>query len=111
MAERRGHRVVLARNLLVTQRGRKLAEAAQDIAVETGLDHRRVADGENVSGVYRRSVQLASGRFAMLDDGIGFSLIPWKPMIEQRLGQNLTAVIRSDGASWELGRRRGPSVA
>jgi hypothetical protein len=25
--------------------------------------------------VYRRSLDLASGRFAMLDDGVGFSLL------------------------------------
>jgi hypothetical protein len=33
--------------------------------------HRPVADGERVSGIYRRSVMLASGRYAMLDDGWG----------------------------------------
>jgi hypothetical protein len=33
----------------------------------------RDVNGGNVRGVYRRSVQLRSGRFAMLDDGIGFS--------------------------------------
>ncbi|KLD74855.1 hypothetical protein Y886_30205 [Xanthomonas hyacinthi DSM 19077] len=32
--------------------------------------------------MYRRSATLASGRYAMLDDGIGFSLVLWKPAIE-----------------------------
>jgi hypothetical protein len=59
----------------------------EDIAAETGLEHRPVADGQRVAGIYRRSVMLASGRYAMLDDGMGFSLVPWKPVIEQRLGQ------------------------
>ncbi|MGF7190428.1 hypothetical protein JOE11_003479 [Robbsia andropogonis] len=27
-------------------------------------------------GIYRRLVVLASGRYAMLDDGVGFSLVP-----------------------------------
>ncbi len=107
LAERRGQRVILARNLLATLRGKDVAIAAQDIAKETGLAHRPVADGERISGVYRRSVQLASGRFAMLDDGMGFTLVPWKPVIEQRLGQTLSAVVRGGGASWELGRQRG----
>ncbi|MBO9355681.1 DUF3363 domain-containing protein [Bordetella petrii] len=107
LAERRGQRVVLARNLLSTLRNREIAAAAQDIAKDTGLAHRPVADGEHVSGVYRRSVQLASGRFAMLDDGLGFRLVPWKPVIEQRLGQPLSAVVRGGGVSWELGRQRG----
>ena len=110
LAERRGQRVILARNLLATLRDKELAAAGQNIAGETGLQHRLVADGERVSGVYRRSVMLASGRFAMLDDGIGFSLVPWKPVIEQRLGQTFGVVIRGGGASWDLGRQKGPSI-
>lgn len=110
LAERRGQRLILARNLLATLRNRDIEAAAKAIASETGLAHRAVADGERVSGVYRRNVQLVSGRFAMLDDGMGFSLVPWKPVIEQRIGQTMTAVVRSNGATWEFGRQRGPSV-
>jgi hypothetical protein len=51
------------------------------------LEHRPVADGQRLPGIYRRSVMLASGLHAMLDDGIGFSLVPWKRLIEPRLGK------------------------
>lgn len=108
--EHRGQSVVLARNLLMTLRGRNLAQAAKDIATETGLEHRPVADGQRVAGIYRRNIMLASGRYAVLDDGMGFSLVPWKPVIEQRLGQQLAATVRGGGVSWEIGRQRGPSV-
>ena len=107
LAERRGQRVILARNLLATLRGREVDAAGGRIAAETGLAHRAVTDGEPITGVYRRSVQLASGRFAMLDDGIGFSLVPWKPVIEQRLGKTMTAFIRGSNVSWVLERQRG----
>lgn len=110
MAEHRGQRVVLARNLLATLRGCELTQAAKDIATETGLEHRAVADGQRVAGIYRHSVMLASGRYAMLDDGTGFSLVPWKPVIEQRLGQQLAATVRG-GVSWQIGRQRGNSIA
>jgi len=110
LGERREQRVILARNLLATLRGREIDAAAKTIATETGLAHRPTTDGERVTGTYRRNVQLASGRFAMLDDGTGFSLVPWKPVIEQRLGQTMTAVVRSSGVSWEFGRNRGPSI-
>ena len=110
LAERRGQRVILARNLLGTLRNRELAQAAKDIAAVTGLEHRPVADGQRVAGIYRRSVMLASGRYAMLDDGMGFALVPWKPVIEQRLGQQIAATVRGGGVSWEIGRRLGPSV-
>lgn len=110
LAERRGLRVILARNLLGTLRNRELTQAAKDIAAETGLEHRPVADDQRVAGIYRRSVMLASGRYAMLDDGMGFSLVPWKPVIEQRLGLQVAATVRSGGVSWEIGRQRALSV-
>ncbi|QCX48228.1 relaxase/mobilization nuclease and DUF3363 domain-containing protein [Ralstonia pseudosolanacearum] len=110
LAEQHGQRVVLARNLLGTLRGKELAKAAQDIAAETGLEHRPVADGQRVAGIYRRSVMLTSGRYAMLDDGMGFSLVPWKPVIELRLGQQLAATVRDNRVSWEIGIRRNPSI-
>ena len=111
LAEKRGQRIVLARNLLATLRNRELARTAQDIAAETGLTHRPVTDGQRVAGIYRRSVMLASGRYAMLDEGLGFSLVPWKPVIEQRLGQQLAATIRGGGVSWEVGRQFGMSIS
>jgi len=110
LAERRGQRVILARILWGTLRNRELAQTAKDITAETGLEHRPVADGQRVAGIYRRSVMLASGRYAMLDDGMGFSLVPWKPVIEQRLGQQLAATVRGGGVSWEVGRQRRPSI-
>lgn len=110
LGKRRGQRVILARNLLGTLRGRDIDAAAKTIATETGLAHRPVADGMRVTGIYRRNVQLASGRFAMLDDGMGFSLVPWKPVIEPQLGQNMTALVRGGGVSWQFGRSRGLAV-
>jgi type IV secretory pathway VirD2 relaxase len=110
LAERRGQRVILARNLLAMLRGRELAKAAQNIAAETGLEHRPLTDGQRVAGIYRRSVMLASGRYAMLDDGNGFSLVPWKPVIEQKLGQNIAATARGGSVAWEVGRVRGPTI-
>lgn len=110
LAERRGRRVILARNLLGTLRNRELAQASKDIAADTGLEHRPVGDGQRVAGIYRRSVMLASGRYAMLNDGKGFSLVPWKPVIELQLGQQLAATMRGGGVSWEIGRQRGPVV-
>ncbi|MCV0280468.1 relaxase/mobilization nuclease and DUF3363 domain-containing protein [Pseudomonas aeruginosa] len=110
LAQRQGQRVVLARNLLATLRGRELTAAARELSAQTGLQYRPAVDGQRVSGIYRRSVQLASGRYALLDDGVGFSLVPWKPVIEQRLGQSVSAVIQGNSASWQLGRQRGPSI-
>ena len=107
LAERRGQRIVLARHLLATLRGKELTKAARDIAADTGLQHRPAVNGQRVAGIYRRSVLLASGRYALLDDAMGLSLVPWKPVIEQRLGRYLAATVRGGGVSWEILRHRG----
>jgi type IV secretory pathway VirD2 relaxase len=110
LAQRQGDRVVLARNLLRTLRERDLEKAAEGIARDTGLTYRPTADGSSISGVYRRSLMLASGRFAMLEDGLGFSLVPWRPVVEKRLGQSIAAVVHGDSVSWHLGRSLGRSL-
>ncbi len=108
-AERQGHRMVPMRNLLATLRSRELSSAATTLSAETGLAHREPMEGERISGIYRRSVSLASGRFAMLEEGLGFTLVPWRAVIEPRLGQSISGVVRGHSISWELGRSRGLS--
>jgi type IV secretory pathway VirD2 relaxase len=109
-AERRGQRVIFAQNLLTVLRAKEIGTAARTIESETGLAHRTITDGQPVNGIYRRSITLASGRFAMLDDATGFSLVPWRPVIEKRLGQSMNAVVQGEFVSWEFGRRRGLSL-
>jgi type IV secretory pathway VirD2 relaxase len=105
LAQRRTQGLVLARNLLATLRKREIESAARGIAYETGLAYRPTVDGERVSGRYRRNVQLASGRFAMLDDGIGFSLLPWKPVIAKNIGHPLEATIYCNAVNWQFERK------
>ena len=78
LASARGHRIIPATSLLTELRNRDVANAATAIAKEIGLTPRRFAQGARVTGVYRRSLMLTSGRFALLDDGLGFSLVPWR---------------------------------
>ena len=81
LAHRQGQRVIFARDLLATLRRRELEDAAAKLSAETGLAYQPAAEGERVSGVYRQRVTLASGRFAMIDDGLGFQLVPWRPAL------------------------------
>jgi type IV secretory pathway VirD2 relaxase len=108
LARRQGQRVVFARDLLATLRRRELEETASKLSAETGLNYQPTAEGERVSGVYRQRVTLASGRFAMIDDGLGFQLVPWRPALEKELGREVRGVVASGGSiDWTLGRKRG----
>ena len=109
LATRVGERVVLARDLLKTLRSREMDTVVRSIARDTALEFRPVQNGVRVSGAYRRDMQLASGRFAMLDDGVGFSLVPWRPVLETRLGEQVSATVSGPSVSWDFGRKRGLS--
>lgn len=111
LARRQGSRWIFARRLLDTLRRRELDVAADRIASETGLAHRPTGKDETVSGVVRQRLALASGRYAMIDDGLGFSLVPWTPTLDRHLGQHVNGVMRGDGGvDWSMGRNRGLGI-
>ena len=108
LARRAGQRAVFARDLLNTLGRRELTAAGVKIAAETGLARQPAAEGEHVAGIYRQRVQLASGRFAMIDNGLGFELVPWKPALEEHLGRQVSGVVLpGGGVDWSFGRKRG----
>lgn len=109
LAWRQGQqRIVFARNLLDTLRDREITAAAATLTTETGLGYRAVREGEQVAGVYRRRIVLASGRFAMIDDGLGFQLVPWRPALEAHNGRQVGGVVLPGGrVDWEFARKRG----
>jgi hypothetical protein len=108
LARRQGQRLVLARDLLDTLRRRELEAAAEKLSADTGLPYRPAAAGQPVAGTYRRRIDLASGRFAMIDDGLGFALVPWSPSMERHLQREVSGIVRADGGiAWSFGRRRG----
>ena len=67
------------------------------MAVERGLIYAPSGPGEYVSGRLAGVANLASGRFAMIEDGLGLQLIPWQPVLEKRLDQHISGVRRDDG--------------
>ena len=89
---------------MAKRRGQRELDAAARLSAETGLAHRPSAEGEHISGIYRQRVTLASGRFAMIDDGLGFQLVPWRPALEQQLGKQVSGVVvPRGGVDWNFG--------
>lgn len=107
-AERHDQHITFARNLIETLRNREVEALGEKLATETGLPFNRAGSGEFIAGAYRQRLVLASGRFAMLDDGLGFQLVPWTPSLEKHLGRHVSGLARDDGGvDWSFGRKRG----
>ena len=108
LAQRRGQGYLFARDLIETLKASEFGQTIDAIGQRTGLAHQPSAPGDYVSGIYRERVMLASGRFAMIDGGLGFQLVPWRPALDQHLGQHITGTMTpGGGVDWSLGRGRG----
>jgi hypothetical protein len=97
-------------NLIGTLTRQEVERVGRQIAAERGLTFQPIHEGGTVRGKLVGSAQLASGRFAMVDDGLGFSLVPWRPMLEKEIGRQVMGVMRGGGISWQLGRAMGISL-
>lgn len=106
-AERRGRRVIFAQDLLATLQGRDVSTAGHALEKQTGKTFQPARTGQLVSGTYSHSIQLTSGRFAVLNSELGFSLVPWQPVVEPRLGQQVSARVRGPFVNWHFGRGQG----
>lgn len=108
LAERQGRSVIFSRNLIDTLRLREVEAFGEKLALQTGRPFSKAGTGDYVAGTYRQRFALASGRFAMIDDGLGFQLVPWSPSLEKQIGQHVSGVSRgAGGVDWSFGRKRG----
>jgi hypothetical protein len=90
---------------------REVERAGHQMARERGLTYMPANAGEYVSGRLAGVANLASGRFAMIENGLGFQLVPWQPLLEKRIGQHIGGLQRDDGGiEWTFGRNRGLSL-
>ena len=111
LARRQGQRFIFASDLLATLRQRELSSVGGKLAAQTGLPHHATAEGKSIAGVYRQRLSLASGRFAMIDDGLGFSLVPWSPSLEKEMGKHMSGVMAPGGRmDWRPGRKRAIGI-
>lgn len=91
-------------NVRRTKAGISIEDLAEDIARRSllqSLNVRPISDAEGQE----------SGRFVMIEDGLGFRLVPWQPILEKRIGQFIAGIQReSGGIEWDFGRKRGLGI-
>lgn len=111
LARSAGSGWVFAKDLIQTLRARELDTVAARLSAQSGLTWKPTAEGHAIAGQYRQRLALASGRFAMIDDGLGFQLVPWSRQLERHLGKTVAGQLTpGGGVDWSLGRSRGPSL-
>jgi type IV secretory pathway VirD2 relaxase len=104
-------RIRVAKDFIANLERAEVNRVGSAMAAERDLKFTSAKTGEYVGGRLIGSTQLASGRFAMIDDGIGFQLVPWQPVLDNRIGQHIAGIVRSAGGiEWSFGRKRGLGI-
>jgi type IV secretory pathway VirD2 relaxase len=94
--------------IVATLQRQEVERVGQQMARERGLTYVPANAGDYLSGRLAGIASLVSGRFAMIENGLDFQLVPWQPILEKRIGQHITGLQRDDGGiEWTLGRNRG----
>lgn len=107
-AQRRPERRdALRHNLLATLRAREIERIGGEMVATKNLPFRVATDGETVSGKFTGTVQLSSGKFAVVEQSHEFTLVPWRPVIDRQLGKEISGIVHGGSVSWQLGRQRG----
>jgi type IV secretory pathway VirD2 relaxase len=91
---------------------RELMRVAGQLSEEMNLPFAEPAPGARIDGIYRRPIDLASGRFALIEKSREFTLVPWRPILDRHVGKSVSGILRGDNISWSIGRGRGgPSIS
>jgi len=101
----------ISASTVATLQRQEVERIGQQMARDRGLTYVPASAADYVSGRLAGIASLVSGRFAMIENGLGFQLVPWQPILEKRIGQHITGLQRDDGGiEWTLGRKRGLSL-
>lgn len=107
LADADGDRIRLRANAIMMLQRRELLRAGDELAGELGKPFVEMRAGDAIEGRLVRRVDLASGRFALVEKSREFTLVPWRPILDKQIGKSASGIMRPDGVSWHLGRRRG----
>jgi type IV secretory pathway VirD2 relaxase len=98
--------------MLTDLRRRDLLRVAGQLSNELGLKFVESRNGDRIEGVVRRPVDLAQGRFALIEKSREFTLVPWRDVLEKQIGKQVGGIMRDGGVSWTIGRGRGgPTIS
>lgn len=111
LAREEQSKTIYRANILTTLRRRELTRVAGQLSEQLGLAYVETRHGEPVEGTLRRAVELASGKYAVIEKSREFTLVPWRSVLDRHIGQHVSGVMRGDTISWTIGRQRGPGIS
>ena len=111
-AEEQDGRFTYRRGMLAALQRRELLRVAGQLSDELGKPFAEAGLNERIEGRFSRTVEMGSGRYALIERARDFTLVPWRPVLERHVGKSVSGIMRETGINWTLGRQRsGPTIS
>ncbi|MCP4165927.1 MAG: DUF3363 domain-containing protein [Chloroflexi bacterium] len=81
--------LVAQRRMLAELTKREISKVGSGLAKMNNLNHVSPSELGTSNAKFTRSIRMASGRFAMMQKGKEFALVPWKQAMQMRKGKGL----------------------
>lgn len=103
----KGNEFLAKPELVETLQHQELQRTSVALSKELNLTFVETKLGQKIEGIYKRPVQLALNKYALIERGQAISLVPWRPILERARGKVVSGIMRAKGVSWELTRKQG----
>lgn len=90
---------------------RDLTAAGKDYEGQLGKPFAEPPKKGRISGQLMGRVDRPSGQYALVERAKDFTLVPWRDVLEKRIGMEISGHIRNGQVNWELGRKRGLGIS
>lgn len=100
----------LPHDLTRTLTRRELNETANQLSKANGLKYVEPREGVSIEGRLKGAVDLASGKFALVERSKEFTLVPWREVLTKHIGKDISGIHREHGTNWSMSRGLGRDI-
>jgi Protein of unknown function (DUF3363) len=102
--QRDGNNVLYRKDILDVLRQREVRQVGTQLEAQIGKTFVDPIPGVRIDGVYRQAVDLASGRCALIEKSLEFTLVPGGRRWNGIIGRAVSGISHGDGFDWTIGR-------
>ncbi len=89
---------------------REVAEVGGRWGQDLGKPMGQVFSFERIEGQLAGKADLGDSSFAVVERARDFVLVPWRDVLENQIGKQLSGIMREGGIDWTIGLKRGLGI-
>ncbi len=91
------------KDLIARLERQEIERVGKSLAAAKHAPFKMKGEGERVSGVFTGDRPISSREnMRSIENAYEFTLVPWRPVMDDRLGRQISGVARTSGVSWDL---------